>query len=123
MVLKVQMGLDINQPIILTEKLEEMVVTEEVNTFLLEQFKYEAHIDYQLAQTNERLSMLSYRNEKYSFAPSIAAFFNHQQQNMNNTFDVFNGGTWYPSTLWGLSLKLPILTSGMRLAKMGTSKN
>lgn len=122
MVLKVQMGLDISQPIILSEKLEDMVVIEEVNTFLLEQFKFESHIDYQLAENNERLMMLSYRNEKYSFAPSIAAFFNHQQQHMNNTFDAFNGGTWYPSTFWGFSLKLPILTSGMRLAKMGQAK-
>jgi len=122
MVLKVQMGLEISQPITLSEDLEEMVVIEEVNTFLLEQFKYEAHIDYELAQTNEKLMMLSFRNEKYSFAPSIAAFFNHQQQNMNNTFDAFSGGNWYASTLWGVSLKLPILTSGMRLAKMGQAK-
>ena len=122
MVLKVQMGLEISQPITLSENLEEMVVVEEVNTFLLEQFKYEAHIDYELAQTNEKLMMLSFRNEKYSFAPSIAAFFNHQQQNMNNTFDAFSGGNWYASTLWGVSLKLPILTSGMRLAKMGQAK-
>jgi outer membrane protein TolC len=122
MVLKIQLGIDISETISLTESLEEMVVLEEVNTFLLEQFKYENHIDYLLSQTNERLMMLSYRNEKYSFAPSVAAFFNHQQQNMNNSFDAFSGGNWYASTLWGISLKLPILTSGMRLAKMGQAK-
>lgn len=122
MMLKVQMGLDISTPIVLTEQLEEMVVIDDVTSFLLKNFNYESHIDYELAQTNEHLTMLSYRNEKYSFAPSIAAFFNHQQQNMNNTFDAFSGGTWYASTLWGLSLKLPIFTSGMRLAKMGQAK-
>ena len=41
---------------------------------------------------------------------------------MNNTFDAFNGGKWYPTTLWGLSLKLPIFTSGMRLSKMSQAK-
>ncbi|HRN43149.1 MAG TPA: TolC family protein, partial [Vicingus sp.] len=59
---------------------------------------------------------------RFAFAPSLAAFFNHQQQNMSNKFEVFSGGTWYPSTLWGLSLKLPIISGGMRLAKMGQAK-
>jgi len=122
MLLKVQMGLEINQPFTLSEKLEDMVVIEEVNTFLIEKFDPETHVDYEMALTNERLMQLSYNNEKYSFAPSVAAFFNHQQQSLTNNFDAFSGGTWYPSTYWGVSLKLPILTSGMRLAKMSQAK-
>ena len=65
---------------------------------------------------------LNYKKEKYSFAPTFSAFFSHQQQNMSNDFDAFSGGKWYPSTLWGLSFKLPIVTGGMRLAKMGQAK-
>lgn len=122
MLLKVQMGLDINQSIALSENLEDMVVLDEVNTFLIQKFEFENHIDYQMSETNERLMQLSYNNEKYSFAPSISAFFNHQQQNLTNNFDAFSGGNWYPSTYWGLSLRLPILTSGMRLAKMGQAR-
>ena len=47
---------------------------------------------------------------------------NHQQQNMNNKFDAFSGGAWYPSTVIGASLNLPILTSGSRLSKMSQAK-
>ena len=65
---------------------------------------------------------LNLRKEKFSFAPQIAAFFSHQQQNMSNKFEVFSGGTWYPSTLWGISIKVPIVSGGMRLAKMGQAR-
>ena len=41
---------------------------------------------------------------------------------INNKFEVFSGGTWYPSTLWGLSITLPIISGGMRLAKVGQAR-
>jgi outer membrane protein TolC len=120
--LKFQMGMDINQSIELTDNLKLLVENEDGAALLTQQFNFSNHIDYQLIQTNERLMKLNYRKEKYSFAPSIAAFFSHQQSNMSNDFDAFSGGKYYPTTLWGLSLKIPILTSGMRLAKMGQAK-
>ncbi len=121
--LKFQMGLDISQPIELTDDLLLLIETgEESSAVLTQKFEFTSHIDYQLIQTNERLMKLNYRKEKYSFAPSLSAFFSHQQSNMSNDFDAFSGGKYYPTTLWGLSLKIPILTSGMRLAKMGQAK-
>lgn len=121
--LKFQMGMDISQSIELTDVLELLIeVGEESSALMVQKFDFSSHIDYQLMQTNERLMKLNYRKEKYSFAPSIAAFFSHQQSNMSNEFDAFSGGKYYPTTLWGLSLKIPILTSGMRLAKMGQAK-
>ena len=55
--------------------------------------------------------------------PSLNLFFNHQQQNMNNEFDMLSGGAYYPSTVLGASLKLPILAGGSRLAKMSQAKD
>jgi len=121
--LKFQMGMDVSSPIILTDDFEILVKTGNESTALMnQQFNFSGHFNYQLAQTNEKLMKLLYRKEKFSFAPSFAAFFSHQQSNMSNEFDAFSGGKWYPTTLWGLSLKLPILTSGIRLAKMGQAK-
>ena len=120
--LKFQLGIELNQTITLTDELSQLIVAENETSLLAEQFDFSNHFTYQLMQTSEKLTKLNYRKEKYAFAPSIAAFFSHQQQNMNNTFDAFNGGKWYPTTLWGLSLKLPIFTSGMRLSKMSQAK-
>ncbi|PJB14815.1 MAG: transporter [Flavobacteriales bacterium CG_4_9_14_3_um_filter_32_8] len=120
--LKFQLGIELNQTITLTDELSQLIAVENETTLMAQQFDFSNHFNYQLIQTSEKLTKLNYRKEKYAFAPSLAAFFSHQQQNMNNEFDAFNGGKWYPTTLWGLSLKLPIFTSGMRLSKMSQAK-
>jgi outer membrane protein TolC len=120
--LKFQMGMEIKQNINLLDGLTDLINLDNEGTILEQQFDFSKHSNYQLIQTNEKLMKLLYGKEKYSFAPSISAFFSHQQQNMNNEFDAFSGGKWYPSTLWGVSLKLPIFTTGMRLSKLGQAK-
>ena len=65
---------------------------------------------------------LNWNKEKFSFAPSVAAFFSHQQQNMSNDFDAFSGGNWYPQTLWGISLTMPIISGTTRFAKTSQAK-
>lgn len=121
--LKFQMGMDLAESITLTDTFEMLVEMDGESTVLITQeFNVANHFDYKLIQTNEELMKLNYRKEKYAFAPSFSAFFSHSQQNFSNNFDAFSGGKWYPSTLWGLSVKLPLITSGMRLAKMGQAK-
>jgi len=119
--LKLQMGMDISTTISLTQGLA--VFIDEVKTLETEKvFSVENHVDYNLIETNVHLMKLNLRKEKYSFLPSINVFLSHQQQNMNNTFDAFSGGRWYPSTVIGAQLTLPIFTSGARLSKMGQAK-
>ena len=119
--LKLQMGMDIDTTIILTEGLGDFIqdITGVADP---KKFSVDNHIDYTLMQTNVKLMQLNLRKEKYSFLPSMNVFFNHQQQNMNNEFDFFSGGKFYPLTVVGASLRLPILTSGSRLAKMSQAK-
>ena len=120
--LKYQIGMDIKEQIELTDKLESFV-NNEGQEWLAKEFDFNGHIDYELTLVNQRLKKLSLRREKYSFAPSIGAFLSHQQSNMGNEFNAFNSDAiYYPTTLWGISVKLPIFTSGMRLAKVSQAK-
>lgn len=119
--LKLQMGLDITNTITLTEGLD--IFIGEVQAKTAEQkFNVENHVDYNMVETNMRLQKLNLRKEKYSFLPSINLFLSHEQQNMNNKFDAFSGGKWYPMTVIGAQLTLPILQSGSRLSKMSQAK-
>lgn len=120
--LKFQMGMELVTTISLTDNIETLLLGVNPEDVLSKEFKAENHIENQLIKVNEDLMKLNLRKEKFSFAPQIAAFFNHQQQNMSNKFEVFNGGTWYPSTLWGISIKVPIVSGGMRLATMGQAR-
>lgn len=120
--LKFQMGMELVTSISLTDNIDVLLTAVNPADALAKEFKAESHIENQIIKVNEDLMKLNLRKEKYAFAPQIAAFFNHQQQNMSNKFEVFSGGTWYPSTLWGLSIKLPIISGGMRLAKVGQAR-
>ena len=119
--LQLQMGMDIGTPMLLTDNLDAFI-GELTTPIVTKEFKVENHIDYTLITTNTRLMQLNHKKEKFSFLPSVNLFFNHQQQNMNNKFDAFSGGKYYPATVLGASVRLPILTSGSRLAKMSQAK-
>jgi len=120
--LKFQIGFDINNDLMLTDDIDGLLTNTNPENILSDKFDFNNHIDYQIIKTNEKLMKQSWNKEKFSFAPSLAAFFNHSQQNMSNDFDAFSGGKYYPQTLWGVSLKLPIISGGSRLAKTGQAK-
>ncbi|MGE0561258.1 MAG: TolC family protein [Flavobacteriales bacterium] len=120
--LKFQMGMELLTNISLADNIDVLLTAVDPSDALAKEFKAENHIENQIIKVNEDLMKLNLRKEKYAFAPQVAAFFNHQQQNMSNKFEVFSGGKWYPSTLWGLSIKLPIISGGMRLAKVGQAR-
>ena len=118
--LKLKIGMDIDSAIILSDNIEGFITG--VTPLNADEFNVNNHIDFQMMENNARLMKLNLRKEKYSFLPSVNLFFNHQQQNMNNEFDALSGGRYYPSTVLGAKLTLPILTSGSRLAKMSQAK-
>lgn len=120
--LKFQIGYNINNELVLTDNIEGLLNFTDPESSLSNNFNFNNHIDYQMIKTNEQLMKQDWNKEKLSFAPSIAAFFSHSQQNMSNNFDVFSGGKYYPQTLWGLSLKLPIIAGGTRLSKISQAK-
>ncbi|MCB9360742.1 MAG: TolC family protein [Flavobacteriales bacterium] len=120
--LKFQIGYDIKNEIGLTDNIEALLKLADPENSISKEFDVTNNINYQMVKVNEELMKLNFNKEKFSFAPSIAAFFSHTQQNMSDDFDAFSGGKYYPQTLWGISLQLPIISGGMRLAKTGQAK-
>jgi len=62
------------------------------------------------------LQMANLRRAKSMFLPSLAGFYQHQE--MTNT-PAFN---FQPKDVMGLTMSLPILTSGQRLSKVSQGK-
>jgi len=111
--LQLQMGMNIDSTIVLSESIDTFVA--EANPLsATKNFDVTTHIDYQLIEANVKLARFQLKKEKFSFLPTANLFF--------NKFDAFSGGSFFPSTVIGASLKLPILTSGSRLAKMSQAK-
>ncbi|MCB0400643.1 MAG: TolC family protein [Flavobacteriales bacterium] len=120
--LKFQIGYDISSEIVLTDNIETLLAFKDKENALTNEFDFNNHIDYQIMKSNEQLMKLNWSKEKFSFTPSLVAFFNHTQQNMSNEFDMFSGGSWYPQTLWGLTLSVPIILGSTRFAKTSQAK-
>jgi outer membrane protein TolC len=62
-----------------------------------------------------RLNLKATQSEGY---PSLYGFFNQQHMAMRNNFDFFDTSKdWYPATLWGVNVTVPIYNSGEGKAK------
>ena len=66
-----------------------------------------------LASQNKVLSELDLKVIKSEGYPSISGFFSHQEMAMRKEFSFFdNSYPWYPATVWGLRVDIPIFNSG-----------
>jgi len=114
--LKFQMGLDLEKEIILTENLDFLINTIDVESLLVQQFILSENIDYQLISTQEKLNELSLKLEKWRFLPTLSGFYQHQERTNKPDFDFMS-----PDML-GVNLQLPLFTSGSRVSKINQAK-
>jgi outer membrane protein len=116
--LKLQMGMKLDAPLALSESLESIIAAVDIQLLSNEIFNPSTTMEYQMLETQVKLMELSLRNEKMDYLPTAGAFFSQQYQAFRNDFDFFADKPWYPATIWGLQLNIPILSSGMRNAKV-----
>ncbi|MCB9196322.1 MAG: TolC family protein, partial [Flavobacteriales bacterium] len=115
--LKFQMGMEITKDI---EVVGELVnVSDEVST----SFEPSQNIDYQILSVQKELNLLNVKNKQANYLPSVSTFLTHQQVAQRNETDFFNGDKpWFPTTIWGVQLSIPIFSSGMRMSQVSQAK-
>jgi len=80
----------------------------------LQQLQYEKRIEFQQINTNKSLQSELVNYYKWSFLPTVSAFYNYNLAFQNNQFsNLFNNS--YPNSLVGLSLSIPIFTGFSRV--------
>ena len=71
-----------------------------------------------IGEQNVILSRLNLKATQSEGYPSLYGFFNQQHMAMRNDFDFFDTSKdWYPATLWGVNVTVPIYNSGEGKAK------
>jgi outer membrane protein len=111
MLLKLQLGVNIQDNVQLTDELESLY-SKKQSIDADAKPDLTKRPEYRLMQQQIRLYELSKKRYQYGYAPSLAAFATHQQNTFGNVFsDV--GATWFPGTFWGLSLNIPVF-DGLR---------
>ncbi len=120
--LKFQMGYDIEKPIEIADNLNTILLELNAESTLSRELSVQKNADYTLLETQKKLMELNLRKERFGYLPSLAAFFTHQQSAFRNEFNFFENKPWYPSTIWGLKLKIPIFDSGIKMSKTSQAK-
>jgi len=75
-----------------------------------------------LITTQEALTKLNVKKEKYSRLPSVGSFLNYSRNAFRNDFSFFGDGKWYPTTVWGISVKIPIFDGFGQTARIEQAK-
>jgi outer membrane protein len=122
--LKFQMGFDLDKEIRLADTLDSILGGLDAEKLLKESFHLENHIDYRMLDAQEKSYRLLLKREKTEYLPTITAFATHQQSAMRDSFNFFKktDDKWFPSTIIGINIAIPIFTSGMRPAKVAQAK-
>lgn len=121
--LKFHMGLPFSTSITLTDNIEDLGVMQSDQGFFESTFDAKQTVSFAMANTNLALQTLNLKKEKSAFLPQISAFATHQQNSFGNEFNFLESSAqWFPTTLVGASVSLPIFSSGMRMQKVKQAK-
>lgn len=113
------LGMDQGTPIELTQKMSELINKAAPASLLEKPFVPEQNIDVQIIQQQQELAFLSMRREKSFYLPSVSAFLNFQTQAQRQQWDFFdNNGKWYGSSVFGVTMNIPIFSSGQRFSRV-----
>jgi outer membrane protein TolC len=115
--LKYQMGMDRTVPIGLTNSLEELVADIEFEQLLTEEFNLQDNIDYRILKQQETLAMMDMKLKKTDYLPTLSGFFSTDFTAQRDELNLFSADeSWYQASVVGLSLSIPIFSSGLRSA-------
>lgn len=120
--LKFQMNYPLNQSIQVEGKIED--VQSEVSTALYQEtIDYNLRPDFQVLEANRKLQELNLKNQRAAYLPSLSAFANLGYSTQSATIgglfktnsDISDNGSigpdkWYPYTMFGLTLNVPIFS-------------
>ncbi len=121
--LKFYMGLSPQSEISLSDSVDEVLNNLNINHLLQSDFQVEENIDFLLFLQQKALADLQLQREKSNYYPTVNAFFSAQTSAMRDSYDFFDGSRpWYPTTLWGFQMNIPIWSSGSRHARVQQSK-
>jgi outer membrane protein TolC len=114
--LKFVLGMPFVDKIILTDKLESIAESINLEALVATPFNINNNLDYQILITSEKISNLNVKLAKSAFLPSISAVYRHQEKMNSPAFD-FN-----PKDVFQVSANIPIFSSGMRNVRVQQRK-
>ncbi len=114
--LKYQLGIEISQPVELTDSLPAMIQEGNIQYLSTPVFDYETSIDYKIVRNLESSSALFVKREESKYLPTINSFYRRHEQTQQPSFN------FAVKDLVGVGLNIPIFTSGTRTSRVSQAK-
>ncbi|WP_179351178.1 TolC family protein [Winogradskyella vidalii] len=115
--LNINLGMDVYEPLELTDSLEALTTQNMTLGILEAEANPESTIDYLIAKNDAESKALLLKLEKSKALPTLNAFINGGYSGYSDEFTFAKKSQdWFGSSLFGLSLDIPIFSSGMRSA-------
>lgn len=117
--LKFYLGLSDADSIVLTDNMESIISARHNSGLLTNPFNINQNVDFRSLTKQKELSWLQVRLEKASYMPSISANLNYQTQAQSDVWNFFSKkAVWYSSSVLGISMQIPVFSSGQRRSKV-----
>jgi outer membrane protein len=117
--LRFQLGVKFDTKITLTESLNEIVNSINVNEILSKQFDPASNIQYDMAMKQEQMSVLNLKSQKAKVLPMLSGVYALGRSGMG---DELSGMSWSTSSYLGMQLSIPIFASGQRYSNIKKAK-
>jgi outer membrane protein TolC len=113
--LKFIIGLKDNQELEMTDNLDFFLAQVNEDALIKQQFDYKSNIDFVLLKKADYLTLMQYKLSKTAYQPTLSGFLSGSTGAQRSTWNFFDTSEkWYPSAVFGISLQIPIWSSGSR---------
>jgi outer membrane protein TolC len=113
--LRYLLGVERSTGLFLTDNLEGITALINVEALLAEDFNIQENISYQLIQSQYQMSELALKGAKATVMPSVAASIYYNQNGMG---DKLNDLQFFPNSVLGFQLQVPIFSSALRSTRI-----
>lgn len=111
--LKMTMGYPIEQNIEIVDQAASLMLRTNLGSSSLDD-----NINVKVLEQQRLLNAYNMKNLKTAKLPTLNAFFQQQYNAYRNEFNFFANEKWFPQTLWGLQLNVPIYSGGQKDAQI-----
>lgn len=118
-VLKLQMGFPMEDSIQVVETLDDLVDQQVAVSLLSEEYDFRNRPEYKPLVVSKELRQMDIKQLRFGYFPTLSVFANYNQQLQA---DKLANGKWFPSSIVGASLQVPIFDGRDRAMKINRAK-
>ncbi len=121
--LKFQMGLDLEIPVLLSDSLYGILGEINLQLLAVNNFNINNNIEYNIIETQVELASLDLKRQKTEYLPNLSVMYMNNWNAMREQFNfIKTNEKWYRSEMLGFTLNVPVFSSGSKRSKISQKK-